>query len=520
MSTTQQFKKQLPRNAVASILSFVAGCLAAIWLTPYLVKHLGAAAYGLVPLAGLLTQYVAMITTQLSGSVRRFLIIEIQKPGGNPNIIFNSALLLFLLLILIQVPLFALAILNVNTLFSIPPDLLNDAQILFSCSAASFLITLLFSVFGVSIYAENRLDISSTIDLVRSIARLALVVALFSMFGPKLRYIGYIDLFLAVFFGFCNLYYWRKLTPELTINFRHIDVKILPPIFKMSSWTLVDHVGALLYLRTDIWIINRFISPIAAGQYAAILVIGEFIRRLGLLVSQQSGPTVMTYCAKEEWDALRKLLQLSIKYTAIIIAIPIGIICATAPALLDVWLGEEFVVLAPVVWLTVVHLFINVGVAPLANLQMASNKVKLPGIVAFLTGIVNVVFTYWLGVTLEMGVIGVALGGAIVLTLKNAVFTPIYGARIAKLPGTAFVKPLTNSFLVMAFILIMSRIPVAKWLGMTSGYISLATTTAYVLMTTIIFIWFVLVNKQEKRLLLDILPERIAVHARKYMPNL
>jgi O-antigen/teichoic acid export membrane protein len=514
MSTTQQFKKQLPRNITNSFLSFAIGCLVAIWLTPYLVKHLGAAAYGLVPLAGILTQYVAMITTQVSGSVRRFLIIEIRKPGGNPNIVFNSALLLYLLLAVAQIPLFVIAILNASTLFSIPSGLLYDAQILLFCSAASFLVTLLFSVFGVSIYAENRLDISSVIDLSRSITRLTLIVALFSLFGTKLRYIGYTEMFLAVFFGFVNVYYWKKLTPDLTINFRHIDIKILPPIFKMSFWTIVDHMGALLYLRTDIWIINKFISPVMAGQYAAILVIVEFVRRLGALVSEQAGPTVLTYCAKKEWEALRKLLQMSIKFTSIAMAVPIGIICVTAPELLGVWQGQDFASLYPIVWLTVSHLFINVGLSPLSSLQMGTNRVKIPGLVTFFTGIANIICVYLLGVTLGMGVIGIALGGAIVTTLRNVGFTSIYGARILGLPWTTFIKPLINSFGVIAFVLLISRIPVAKWFGVSSGYISLSVTAAFVSMATVVFIWFALIDKQEKRLFLEMLQEKTGVYVK------
>lgn len=516
MSTTQQFKNQLPRNAATAILQFSVGCIVAIWLTPYLVRHLGVAAYGFVPLAALLTQYVAIITAQLSLAVRRFLIVEIQKPGGNPNVVFNSAFVLYLLLIAFQIPLFAIVILNITSIFSIPAELLLDAQILFSCSAASFLLTLVFGVFGVSIYAQNRLDIGSMINLVRCIARLAFIVALFLLFGPRLRYIGYTELLLTVFVSSCNLYYWRKLTPELTIHFRHVDVKILPPIFKMSSWTLVNNLGALLYLRTDIWIINKFISPIAAGQYAAMLVVGEFIRRLGLLASNQSGPTIITYCAKDEWEALRKLLQISIKVVAIFVAIPIGIICATAPKLLDTWLGEDFIALSPVLWLLVGHLFVNISFFPLFNLQTAVNRVKLPGLVTFFMGIVNVVCAYLLGVTFGMGIIGVALGGAIVLTLKNAIFTPIYGAKILHLPATSFIKPLINSFCVFLFIIIIvTQVPFSEWIGYSSGFIYLIVTGITASILASLLIWFCLLKKEEKRMLADMVPGKIGLSLKK-----
>jgi len=516
MNTTQQFKRQFPRNAIMAILSFVVLALAAIWLTPYLVTNLGSAAYGLIPLAALLTQYVAIITTQLSMAVRRFLIIEAQKPGGNPNVVFNSALMLYIILIVVQIPLFALAISNINIIFTIPAELLLDAQILFSCSAASFMISLLFGIFGISIYSKNRLDISSTIELIRGVARLVSILVFFSIFGPRLRYIGYTELILALFMGVSNLYYWRKLTPELKINFRHTDIKIMKPIFKMSFWTLVNNIGALLYVRTDVWIINRFISPIVAGQYAAILVIHTFIKQLGRLVSNQFGPTAIAYCAKGEWGALRKMLQMSMKMTSIFIAVPIGIICVTAPELLNTWLGNDFIYLTPIVWFTIAHLFINVGVFPLMFcLQPAMNKVKLPGLVTFFMGIANITCTYTLGVTLGMGVVGVALGGAIILSLKNAAFISIYGAKTLKLPKTTFLKPLMGSFLIFIFILAMSKMPVAKWLGFTSGYAYLGITAAYISTVALVFIWFVLISKQEKIIFVGMVPGKIGLYLRK-----
>jgi len=93
--TTNQFKKQLPRNALMKGFSFVSALIVGLWLVPYLVRQMGTAAYGLVPLAGLLTQYVGIISNCLAQSVTRFLTIELQKDGGRPNVVFNSAIALF-----------------------------------------------------------------------------------------------------------------------------------------------------------------------------------------------------------------------------------------------------------------------------------------------------------------------------------------------------------------------------------------------------------------------------------------
>ncbi len=139
----KQFKRQVPRNAGMAMVSSLTYILAAIWLTPYLVRNLGSAAFGLIPLAGLFTQYAALVTTEVSSSVARFLTIEIQRPKGNPNRIFNSAFALYLTLFLLQLPLFALGIIYADRLFSIPEGLQLDVVLLLAFSAGSYLISML-----------------------------------------------------------------------------------------------------------------------------------------------------------------------------------------------------------------------------------------------------------------------------------------------------------------------------------------------------------------------------------------
>lgn len=61
--TTAQFKTQLPRNLILQILSFVTHIAIGIVLTPYLVRHLGRAAYGLVRTIRRPSEYRMQITS-------------------------------------------------------------------------------------------------------------------------------------------------------------------------------------------------------------------------------------------------------------------------------------------------------------------------------------------------------------------------------------------------------------------------------------------------------------------------
>jgi len=57
-------------------------------------------------------------------------------------------------------------------------------------------------------------------------------------------------------------------------------------------------------------------------------------------------------------------------------------------------------------------------------------------------GILNVVAAYMLGVQFGMGMMGVALAAAAVLTLKNMRFTPLYGSAVLGCSNMEFVRPL------------------------------------------------------------------------------
>ena len=79
METSKAFHTQVPKNLFVNILSFVSSILIGLWLTPYMIGHLGLAAYGLIPLAMFFSQYIGVILNAINMSINRFLLITLQK---------------------------------------------------------------------------------------------------------------------------------------------------------------------------------------------------------------------------------------------------------------------------------------------------------------------------------------------------------------------------------------------------------------------------------------------------------
>jgi membrane protein EpsK len=516
MDTTTQFKKQLPRNLVLQVLSFVTHIAVGIVLTPYLVRHLGRAAYGLIPIAGVMTEYVSIITHSVSSATGRFLTIALQRNDvQDANRVLNTAFFSYVALSIIQVPVFGLIIYYANSIFTIPAELYWDAIALLVCSAISFLIGLIAGVFGVPIYANNRLDISRTIDVAAQIARIVGIVVLFVLFGPALRYIGYVSLVVGISTTCVSVLIGKRLAPTLKLNVHAYDWSQLRQIMGMGGWLLVNYIGFLFFLKMDVWICNRFISAEAAGEYAAVLQWSGLIRQAGMLLSGVIGPMIIIYYARGEVDRLIRLAQVSVRVLCLLLAIPISILCVFSSSILTLWLGESFASLGPLMVIMLCHLTINVGISPVFSLNGALNKVKVPALVTCAMGMLDLALAISLVKLFGWGIYGVAVASAIVLTAKNALFAPIYAAMVLKQPWHTFMK---SSLSGLAFLAGMAGFGyLLNQYSRPQSWGHLITLAALLGVVGLVALWCVLSNK-DRRLMIDLVPGRFRALATRILP--
>ena len=470
MDTTKQFKKQLPRNSFFQVLSFCTQVAVGIWLVPYLVHRLGTAAYGLIPIAGMLTQYVSLISQSISSAVNRFLTIALQQDDiEEANRIFSTAFFSYLVIGLLQIPFFAVLIYYAGSIVSIPAELYKDAIILLTCSAGTFVVNLVASVFGVPMYANNRLDISRSIDISRYLLLVIGIATFFVAFGPALRYVGYVYLAISLLLCGVQVVVAKRLSPGLRLGLRHYDRGKIRPLMGMGGWLIVNQVGALLFLQMDVWVCNRFVGPEAAGEYAAVLQWPTLIRHGGAIISSVVAPMIMIYYARSEIEHLLRLGKVSVRVLSLVLTIPIAVMCVFSPALLRLWLGEAFTSLAPLMVIMLCHLIVNVGVIPLFNIQVAMNRVRVPALVTLFMGILNLLLAISFVRYFNWGIYGVAIAGAIVLTAKNALFTPVYAARILREPWHTFLRPYLSALglliglMATGYVLMLYEVP-KSWL--------------------------------------------------------
>lgn len=489
-----------------NIVSFLVNVIVGLWLVPYLVKYLGKAAYGLIPLAMIFTEYINVITISINGSITRFLTVDIQNNDWkNANKTFNSAFFALLILIGIQIPIFSYITFDMTNIINVPEEIIEDGYYLFAFTFAGYLVSLLSTNFSTSMYAYNRLDLTRSVDVIRVLARLLFIIVLFVIDKPTLKYVGIANFIAAIVSCAFAFVYWKILTPKLKFSVKSFNWQVLRKIGNIGGWLIVNQLGYLLFLKIDLLVINRFIGPEVGGEYAAVQQWNSLIRTVGTVLSGVIGPMILISFAKNKIQDVIRFGKLGVKFLALSIGLLTGIVCGFSESLLTSWIGSDFAEFDSLLIIMLSTMVINLGILPLFPITVALNKVKIPGILTVILGIANlflaIIFIAWF----EKDIIGVALAGALVLTLKNGIFIPLYVAYILKVNWMTFYKPLANGILVFGLAFILSTI--INHCFFTSSFITLIIYFIVVAVCCFFVIWFFLFKKADKQLLLGLIPK-------------
>ncbi|NJN53429.1 MAG: oligosaccharide flippase family protein [Anaerolineae bacterium] len=298
--------------------------------------------------------------------------------------------------------------------------------------------------------------------------------------------------------------FWHRLTPEIHIQRHQFEWAKFKSMFSMSSWLIINQIGSLLFLNIDLIIINRYLGAEAQGRYASALQWAVLLRTFSIAVAAAITPIALDRHVRQDQRQLAKMAHSTVKWLGLALALPVGLLIGFAVPLLHIWLGSEFEDIALLMIVLVGHLSFNLAVRPLFSIQVALNKVRWPAIVSIILGVFNLFLALWWVHWGKYG-LGVAVASGIVLTLRNAVFVPIYGARIQNLPWYTFYKSVVPGMLglllaVLISFVVANRFNVESWVQLVVAGICVAFPYIAIL--------FFFLTKEEKQIMQRYLRKR------------
>ncbi|MFN3822266.1 MAG: lipopolysaccharide biosynthesis protein, partial [bacterium] len=389
--------------------------------------------------------YLTLFGMVISGSLSRHLTIALRQEDEkeiSPSEYFSTSVFALQLVALPLGLLIVLVNFNLSHLFAIPQGRETAAQILFGLTLWSSLISLVMTPYILAPYVTNRFDLLNGLFLITNLGRVGLVVLFFEMGRPQIYWVGWATILATLSQAVIAIGLCKHLLPEVKVSLQHVNQKALAPLSKMSGWLLLDQLGTYFILYIDLILINRLFGPAEGGRYGAVLQWVTMIWAISGTVASVFGPLSLYAFADRDYQGLERTARLGIKLVGVLVALPISLIAGFSPPLLKIWLGENFVPLAPLLTLLVLPLGLNLPINPLFHLQTASGKVALPAAVTIFTGACNVALAYLLAVRLGWGLMGIAASRAITLSFRNLFFTLPYTSQVMKISLGRLFSPL------------------------------------------------------------------------------
>ncbi len=493
-------KGRLLTNLVWNFTEFVTAVAAGLWFTPYLIRNLGADVFGLVPLATMIIGYLTVVTIGLNAAVGRNLTLAIENGQyDKANRIFNTSLWGSITLASVLFVAGGIVSWFGQYLINTPVGYETTVRWLLGAALVSFVLGFVATPFGVTSYALNRFDISNAISITQRVIFIAFIVTLFSFAKPSL-YIVAVGMVLG---GIVNLtqkiVVQVRIMPFLRVNRRQFDFQEFRELFSFGGWMVINWLGAVLFLGIDLLVVNRMFGPVAGGNYAVAATWSNLLRSMGTVVVGVFGPTFLYYYARKDVASLVVYGQRTVRLVGLGLALPIGLICGLSKPLLCVWVGKDYAWMAGLVVLLTGHLCINLPVISLLNIQNATGRVRLPGIVTCVMGLLNLGLAILLAGPARLGIYGVAVAGCIMLAART-VFTPLYCSWILGLPWWTFMRDILTAALATGAIA-LACLTASYWIDFASWgrlfCVGIVVAGVYANL-----VWWFLLNCQERAIVL------------------
>jgi len=437
-------QKRLIVNLISTSIAFIVQFGVNFFLTPYIINSLGSEAYSYIPIANNFVGYTNIITVAFYSMTGRFVSIEYnQKKYSEATKYFNSALISNCFLVLILVFPALVFTVEIEHIINVPVEFVSDVKLTFGLSFANMLLTLSAAAFGSVYYVTNRLDINAKRNIEGNILRAIILIGMFSLLPVKIYYLNATILLVGIYLVCMNIYYTRKLMPEIRVNFRASSLSAIKTMLSSGIWNSLNQASNIMLTTLDLFLANLFAGSYAAGLYSVSKTVPNFILSIITMLVGVFVPQLTIYFAKQKKRQLNKMLSYSIRFMGVVCSFPIGFLIIFGKDFFQLWVptqNSSYLHILSI--LTLIPLAISCCTEVVYNIFTIVNKLKVPAFVLFGLGILNTIGVLVLLNFTSLGVIAIPIVAIIVSVLRNLIFTPIYASR--------FCLSISNSYIYIA----------------------------------------------------------------------
>ena len=505
-------KKRLAINMFAQLLAFAVNMGISFFLAPIIENQIENT-YGFIDLANKFVLYAQIVVSALNTMASRFITIHIhrdEKQEANEyfsSVFFGNVIMAGIFLI----PALVIVIfMGYMPFLDVPSHLLRDVQLLWAFVFGNFFLSIITSVYGISTYATNRLDLTSVRTMIADILRIIFLFVTFVVWKPTLWFVGAASVISTAYIAFWNRRFTRQLLPQIQVSRIFFRWKKVWELMSLGAWNSLTRLGQVLLDGVDILLAGALIAD--GGASMTLLSLAKMVPTaisslMGTIVGVFNPQITIAY-ADGNKENLVNVIKSCNRILIFIMSIPIAFLTAYGYDFYRLWMpGKEPRALQILSLLAVGVLYVSMSIQVLYHVFIITKKVKVNSLVMLGSGIVSAFMSLVLLKTTSLGIICFPLSSMVTGLLRNLIFTPVYAAHCLEIRWNRFYSDILLGWFSIGTITLLgllSRIvyPVHSWgslilTGMVAGPLSLLVN------------FFIILRKEEREIVLNMVRSRL-----------
>lgn len=508
--------KRLAINLISNLTAFIIQFGINLFLTPYIVNSLGSEAYSFIPLTNNIIGYITIISVAFYSMTGRFISVSLnQGDKKQANIFFNSSTVAnCALTLLLLIPASILLVLYVNRILIIPDYLVKDVQITFFFSLCAMNISMALASFGSVYFVKNRVDLSAKRNIEGNIIRVVVLVALFTIFRPKIYFLNATALIVTLYSCGANLYYTKKLMPEITLQRQYVKKSAVKTLLSSGIWNSVNELSTVLLTTLDLFLANLLAGSLASGSYSVAKTVPNFVQSIISVLVAVFVPQLTIYFAQHKQKEMTSNIAFSIKFIGILTAIPVGFLLAAGQDFFQLWVPtQDASLLHGLSALTLIPLAITSCTSIINNVFTVSNKLRIPSLILLLFGIINTIAVVILMKYTSLGIWAIPIVALVTGIARSLFFNPIYATHCLGVKRKTFYPSIVRG---SACTFVMAIVTFAyKVFFTTDSWITLCICGVVCTIISSLINFTIIFNNSERTKVLNIITSQLKKYLRK-----
>lgn len=440
---------QMMINLIANLVSFAVTLGISFFLSPYIVQKLGAEANGFITLANNFISYATLVKTALNSVGSRYIIVSYHRGEIDKVNKYYSSLFFGDLIIGIASLCVGLAfIFKLENLINIPNNIVFDTKMLFFLVFCNFSFNTIAAVFSSAPYIKNKIYLQSIRDIQCNVIRAILLVVLFSMFRPRIFYLGIGTIVSGLILIVYNYIYKCKLVPELKVHKKNFSWSSIKELLGQGIWSSVSSLGEMLLSSFDLLIANLFINVTEMGILSVAKSIPNMIAGIGQTMASVFFPEMTICYAKNDTKGLVTVVKQSCMIIGAIVTIPLAYLIVFGSEFYGLWqptLDSEKLQILSI--LTCAGFILCAGCNSISTIFTVTLHLQENALSVLITGIINTVLTLIFVKTTNIGIYAVAGVSSVVETIRMLTYIVPNATKYVGVKITTFYPVIIKSFI-------------------------------------------------------------------------